>query len=159
MQNNNFSAEYANATGAVVSVVTKSGTNQFHGSAFEFLRTARFNARNFFAAKRDSLKRNQFGGTLAARSSRNKLFFLFGAGHDDSEAIRQLTNQFLPTTAKRAGNFSAITKSIIDPITNTVFAGNQIPVSRLSPVALAFLKYLPDPGTADGRGSKEPHDQ
>jgi hypothetical protein len=64
VQKSNFSAEYANATGAVVNVVTKSGTNEFHGGAFEFIRNGAFNARNFFAAKRDSLKRNQYGGTL-----------------------------------------------------------------------------------------------
>ena len=64
VQKSNFSAEYANATGAVMSVATKSGTNQLHGSAFEFLRNGAFNARNFFAARRDSLKRSQYGGTL-----------------------------------------------------------------------------------------------
>jgi outer membrane receptor protein involved in Fe transport len=64
VQRSNFSAEYANATGAVVNVVTKSGTNEYHGSLFEFVRNASFNARNFFAPARDSLKRNQFGGAI-----------------------------------------------------------------------------------------------
>ena len=150
VQTNNFSAEYANATGAVVSVVTKSGTNQFHGSAFEFLRNGALNARNFFAATTDSLKRNQFGGTFGGPIIKNKLFFFFSAQGTTLRSNPVVTRQFLPTTAERVGNFSAISKAIIDPVTNTAFAGNQIPVSRLNPVALAFLKYLPDPGTPDG---------
>ena len=150
VQTNNFSAEYANATGAVVSVVTKSGTNQFHGSAFEFLRNGALNARNYFAATRDSLKRNQFGGTFGGPIIRNKLFFFFSAQGTTLRSNPVVTRQFLPTTAERVGNFSAISKAIIDPVTNTAFAGNQIPMSRLNPVALAFLKYLPDPGTPDG---------
>lgn len=150
MQTNNFSAEYANATGAVVSVVTKSGTNQFHGSAFEFLRNGALNARNFFAATTDSLKRNQFGGTFGGPIVKNKLFFFFAAQGTTVRSNPVLTKQFLPTTAMRTGNFSAISKQIIDPVTGAAFLGNRIPASRLSPVALAFLKYLPDPGTVDG---------
>lgn len=150
MQTNNFSAEYANATGAVVSVITKSGTNQFHGSAFEFLRNGDLNARNFFAATSDSLKRNQFGGTFGGPIIKNKLFFFFSAQGTTTRSNPVLTKQFLPTTAERVGNFSAITKPIINPLTNTAFPGNQIPMSQLSPVAVAFLKYLPDPGTPDG---------
>lgn len=150
VQTNNFSAEYANATGAVVSVVTKSGTNEFHGSAFEFLRNGALNARNFFAATTDSLKRNQFGGTFGGPIIKNKLFFFFSTQGTTIRSNPVVTKQFLPTTAERVGNFSAIQKSIIDPNTNTAFTGNQIPMSRLNPVALAFLKYLPDPGTPDG---------
>jgi outer membrane receptor protein involved in Fe transport len=76
VQRSNFSAEYANATGAVVNVVTKSGTNEFHGSAFEFVRNSVFNARNFFAPRRDTLKRNQFGAALGGPVIKDKLFFL-----------------------------------------------------------------------------------
>lgn len=149
VQKSNFSAEYANATGAVVNAVTKSGTNQFHGSVFEFLRNGAFNARNFFAAKRDSQKRNQFGATLGGPVRKDKLFFFFAYQGTRLRSDTQLTLQYLPTTAMRAGNFSA-TKAIKDPLTGAVFPGNQIPLSRLDPITLAFLKYLPDPGTADG---------
>ena len=86
MQTNNFTAEYANATGAVVSVVTKSGTNQFHGSAFEFLRNGDLNARNFFAASSDSLKRNQFGGTFGGPILKEPaVLLLLRAGHHRSQ--------------------------------------------------------------------------
>ncbi|MBO0858207.1 MAG: TonB-dependent receptor [Chloracidobacterium sp.] len=150
IQTNNFSAEYGNATGAVVSVVTKSGTNEFHGSAFEFLRNYNFNSRNFFAATTDSLKRNQFGGTFGGPLIKNKLFFFFSAQGTTSHSNAALSKQFLPTTAERVGDFSAISRAIIDPLTNAPFPGNQIPSSRLSPIAVAFLKYLPDPGSSDG---------
>src|SRR3954447_6333844 len=149
VQKSNFSAEYANATGAVVNAVTKSGTNRFHGSAFEFLRNGSFNARNFFAAKRDSLKRNQFGGTLGGPIKKDKLFFFFAYQGTRLRSDPQLNLQYLPTTAMRVGNFSA-TKAIRDPLTANLFPGNQIPSDRLNPVTQAFLKYLPDPGTADG---------
>ena len=150
VQKSNFSAEYANATGAVVNVVTKSGTNQFHGTVFEFLRNSAFNARNFFAAKRDSLKRNQYGGTFGGPVVKDKLFFFFAYQGTRLRSDPQLTREFMPTTAMRNGDFSAVGKAIKDPLTGANFPGGVIPVSRINPVTRAFLKYLPDPGTPDG---------
>src|SRR5206468_8924919 len=75
VQTNNYSAEYGRASGAIVNVVTKSGTNAFHGDVFEFLRNGNLNARNFFAPVHDPLKRNQFGGALGGRIVKDKLFF------------------------------------------------------------------------------------
>jgi hypothetical protein len=149
VQKSNFSAEYGNASGAVVSALTKSGTNSLHGSAFEFVRNAQLNARNFFALTRDPLKRNQFGATLGGQVVKNKLFFF---SYQDT-LIRNdaaLTKQFLPTAAMRTGNFSSLAQSIKDPLTGTIFPNNQIPVTRLSSVTQAFLKYLPTPASADG---------
>src|SRR3954451_18074287 len=65
-------------TAAAVNSVTKSGTNEFHGDLFEFIRNGKFNARNFFAASRDTLKRNQFGGTVGGPIKKNKLLFFAG---------------------------------------------------------------------------------
>jgi hypothetical protein len=149
VQTNNFSAEYSNATGAVVNVITRSGTNQFHGTLFEFLRNGDLNARNFFAPARDSLKRNQFGGTIGGPIIHDKLFFFFSYQTTTLRTDPQLTRQVLPTAAMRAGNFSGFAP-IIDPLTGKPFPGNQIPAERLSPVTQAFLKYLPVPATADG---------
>ena len=150
VQKSNFSAEYANATGAVVSVATKSGTNEFHGSAFEFLRNGVFNARNFFAARRDSLKRSQFGGTLGGPIRKDRLFFFGSYQGTRTRSDPQLTRQFLPTAAMRRGDFTGI-RAITDPQTRQPFPGNQIPGARLNPITLALLKFMPDPGTADGQ--------
>jgi outer membrane receptor protein involved in Fe transport len=151
VQRSNFSAEYANATGAVVNVVTKSGTNEFHGSLFEFNRNAAFNARNFFAPRRDSLKRNQFGGTLGGPILTDRLFF-FGAYQGTRlRSDPQLSRQFLPTASQRAGDFSDLSRQLIDPQTRQPFPGNRIPESRFSPVAVNFLKYIPIPAAADGQ--------
>ena len=150
IQKNNFTAEYGNATGAVVSVVTKSGTNEFHGSAFEFLRNGAFNARNFFATNRDNLKRSQFGGTLGGPIVKNKAFFFFGYQGTRLRTDPQLTRQFLPTAAMRSGDFSGVSGSIIDPLTRQPFPGNRIPADRLNPVTQAFLKYIPVPNTPTG---------
>ncbi len=151
VQKSNFSAEYANATGGVVAVATKSGTNQFHGSAFEFLRNGVFNARNFFAARRDSLKRSQFGGTLGGPVLKDRLFFFTAYQGTRTRSDPALTRQYLPTAAMRRGDFSAVGRALTDPQTRAPFPGNQIPASRLNPVTLALLKYIPDPGTADGQ--------
>lgn len=150
MQKNNFSAEYSNAAGAVVNVITKSGTNQFHGSLFHFVRNAQFNARNFFAASRDSLKRNQFGGTLGGPVIRNKAFFFFGYQGTTLRSDPPVTRQFLPTAAMRTGNFSGVSGTIRNPQTNQPLPGNQIPASLLSPVTQRFLQYLPVPDTPTG---------
>ncbi|MEK7751224.1 MAG: TonB-dependent receptor, partial [Acidobacteriota bacterium] len=140
-----------NATGAVVSVATKSGTNQLHGSAFEFVRNGVFNARNFFAARRDSLKRSQFGATVGGPIIKDRLFFFGAYQGTRTRSDPQLTRQFLPTAAFRSGDFTSLTRDITDPATKLPFPGRRIPVSRLNPVTLALLKYIPDPGTFDGQ--------
>lgn len=150
MQKNNFSAEYSNASGAVVNVITKSGTNEFHGSLFHFVRNAQFNARNFFAARRDTLKRNQFGGTIGGPVIRNKAFFFFGYQGTILRSDPPVTRQFLPTAAMRTGNFSGVSGTVRDPVTRQPFPGNQIPSSLLSPVTQNFLEYLPVPQTPTG---------
>lgn len=148
MQKNNFSAEFANASGAVVNVVTKSGTNEFRGSAFHFFRNANLNARNFFAAQRDTLKRNQFGGTIGGPLIRNKLFFFFAYQGSTLRSDPQLTRQFLPTAAMRRGDFGSA--RITDPLSRQPFPNNQIPASRLSTVTQNLLRYFPVPDTPTG---------
>lgn len=150
MQKNNYSAEYANASGAVVNVVTKSGTNEFHGSAFEFLRNAELNARNFFAAQRDTLKRNQFGGTFGGPIKKNSLFFFFAYQRTTLRSDPNVTRQFLPTAANRNGDFSNVSTQLRDPRTGQLFPNNQIPVNRLSPVSQKLLEYFPVSSAATG---------
>jgi hypothetical protein len=148
LQSSNFTAEYGNAGGGVVNVVTRSGTNDFHGSAFEFLRNGTMNARNFFAPSQDTLKRNQFGGSAGGRIVRNKLFF-FGTYQQTIERAAPAGRiAFVPTAAERRGDFSQLGRPIIDPVTRQAFPNNQIPASRLSGPALYFNERVPLPNGA-----------
>src|SRR5438552_18949947 len=106
-------------SGASVNLVTKSGTNQFHGDAFEFVRNDLFNARNYFATKNSTLKRNQFGGTIGGPVLKNKLFFFGGY---QGTIVRQDpadVRSFIPTPAMLAGDWT----TFASPTCNT---GRQI---------------------------------
>ena len=102
-------ARYGHHAASAVNLVTKSGTNEVHGDAFEFLRNYHFNARNFFAPERDSLKRNQFGGTFGAPIVKNKLFFFGGYQGRIEKSNPATTISFVPTQAMLNGDFTAIT--------------------------------------------------
>ncbi len=150
VQGTNMSAEYGNAVGGVVNVVTKSGTNQIHGDVFEFLRNGDMNARNFFAPAQDQIKRNQFGGSVGGPIIKDKLFY-FGTYQGTRYANAAQGNiAFVPTAQERNGDFSDLSGiQLVDPLNNNQpFAGNQIPASRLSSVSQYFLKYLPLPNGA-----------
>ena len=141
--------------GATVNVVTKSGSNSFHGDLFEYLRNYHMNARNFFATGRDSLKRNQYGGTAGGRIIRDKLFFFGGYQGTINRSNPPSSTTFIPTQAMLNGDFSAIAgptctgtpagKQLVNPLNgNAPFAGNQIPASLLNPVAVkTATQYLP----------------
>jgi hypothetical protein len=147
----NFSAEYGNAGGGVVNIVTRSGTNTIHGSAFEFLRNGDLNARQFFAPTQDALKRNQFGGSFGAPIIKNKLFVF---GNYQGTRVRNVPTgqvQFVPTQAQRGGDFSGIGKALVDPVSGQPIPNNQIPASLLSPVSQYFLKQIPLPNGPGGQ--------
>jgi hypothetical protein len=146
-QTDNMSAEYGNAVGGIVSVVTKSGTNHVHGSGFEFLRNGALDSRNFFAPTSDNLKQNQFGGTIGGPIKKKELFY-FGS----YQGTRILTApqgqiQFVPTSDERNGDFSDLLPGtqLVDPVTGVAFLDNQISSGRLSPVAQELLGYIPSP--------------
>src|ERR1019366_4792569 len=136
-----------------VNVVTKSGSNQLHGDMFEFLRNGDVNARNFFAATHDSLKRNQFGGTLGGRIIKDKLFFFGGYQGTRNRQNPPQTIAYVPTAAAQQGNFSTLesagcqssgkARTINDPLSGQPFPGAQVPISRFDPAAVKLLKYLP----------------
>jgi len=151
IQTSSYSAEYGRNRGATVNAVTRSGSNSFHGSVFEFLRNDRLDARNFFSAKAPPFKRNQFGATLGGPIIRNKTFF-FGAWEAMRERGAPSTASFQTLTARmRTGDFSELSKPILDPLTNTPFPGNIIPANRLSAPALKFLEqYTPLPTLPNG---------
>lgn len=146
VQTSNYSAQYGGNAGGVVNVITKSGTNQFHGAVFEFFRNSVFNARNYFSESVNPLKRNQFGSVIGGPIERDKTFFFTGY---QGTRIRnpQLKNATVPTTAMLNGDFSALlpTTKIIDPLTGKQFPGNKIPVSQFDQAALAVAKLLPIP--------------
>ncbi|HTS28564.1 MAG TPA: carboxypeptidase regulatory-like domain-containing protein [Bryobacteraceae bacterium] len=162
VQTSNYSAKYGGNAGGVVNIVTRSGTNDLHGTAYEFVRNADFNARNFFAAKRDPLKRNQFGGVFGGPvdiprvyNGKNKTFFFLSYQGTRIHTIGSTSSEYVPTTANLDGDFSAYLSAsnpanalgkattIIDPLSGSAFPGNLIPTSRFDPAALAFTKYLP----------------
>ncbi len=159
VQTNNFSAEYGRNLGAVVNAVTKSGTNQFHGSAFEYLRHHTLNASNFFTPGRDDgLKRNQFGATVGGPvflpwySGKDKMFFFFSYQGTRQRQLPVDRTAIVPTAAQRAGDFSSITRQLRNPFTGQPFPGNQIPVSLFNPIAKKIVEdFLPLPSEAAGR--------
>ena len=160
VQTGGLSARNGLQSGALVNVVTKSGTNQFHGNLFEFVRNGNFNARNFFAPQQDSLRRNQFGGTVGGPIRRDKLFFFAGYQGTRERTAPPNSIAFVPTDATLRGDFSALASSqcqsggartILDPSTRTPFPNNQIPVSRFSPPSVALLKYIPTSADPCGR--------
>jgi len=144
----NMPAEYGH-TADVVTVTMKSGTNAFHGTAYEFIRNDALDAHDYFArASKNILKRNQFGGTVGGPIRKNKIFFF-----NDFEASRQSQGEvfslIVPSDAMRTGNFSADPKTIKDPQTGQPFQGNMIPTDRISNQALFFLNYLPTQSQAN----------
>ncbi|HTL46346.1 MAG TPA: carboxypeptidase regulatory-like domain-containing protein, partial [Vicinamibacterales bacterium] len=143
IQTSNFSAEFGRNTGSVVNVVTKSGTNAFSGSGWEFLRSDKFQARNYFArTSPPPLKFNQYGGTLGGPVIRNKTFF-FGSFEGYREGRGQTRQTIVATAQERAGDFSFLKKSLIDPATGLPFPGNVIPQDRIDPAALKLLSLMP----------------
>jgi hypothetical protein len=150
VQTNSFSAEYGRGSGAIVNVVTKSGTNEFHGSAFDFLRNGDLNSRNFFAASADQLKRNQFGGSLGGPVLKNKLFFFGSYQGTQSRDVSQGNSATVPTSAERNGDFSSVGRQLVNPFTGAAYANNQIPISDFAPASLKVLSLLPQTGAASG---------
>ncbi len=157
----NFNAEYGEAAGAITTVSTKSGSNQIHGTVWEFLRNDQMNANSYFAkqngVRRAPYRRNTFGATIGGPIVRNHTFS-FG----DYQGIRQSTPQTytttIPTLAQRqmvrTGNFAGLGTQIYNPYsttttgsttTRTPFANNQIPTSLLDPAAVKLVDLLPAP--------------
>jgi len=139
----NYNAEYGRVGGAVVNAVMKSGTNQFHGTAYEFIRNTVLNAGGFEFSQpfyKPPLQRNQFGVTIGGPIVKNRLFF-FG----DYEGYRQLQHypnfDSIPTSTDRQG---ILPVPVVNPFTGVVYPANtQIPVASLNPLAAAVLNALP----------------
>ena len=152
VETSNYNAQYGQNAGGVVNVVTKSGTNELHGDAFEYVRNREFNARNYFAQTVDPLKRNQFGGTVGGPviipglyKGRDKTFFFFGYQGTILREMLGAQSAFVPTPANLQGIFST---TIVDPKSGAPFPNNTIPVSRFDAASAAFAKDLPTANAA-----------
>jgi len=163
VERNSFSAEFGQAQGAVVNLITKGGTNEFHGTGFEFYRHDSLNANNFFLNRADQpkpkLKYNNFGGNFNGPIVKNRVFF-FWSEEWRRERRGQVLSAHVPTAAEKTGDFSG---ALTGPLphfpggvctasdTSGCFPGNRIPTNLLSPAGLAFVKLFPNP-TGPGVG-------
>ena len=161
VQTNGVSARYGLHPGSVVNVVTKSGTNQFHGDLFEFVRNGDFNARNFFAPTQDTLRRNQFGGTIGGPIRKDRLFVFSGYQGTRVRTAPPQSIGFVPTQQVLNGDFSTIESAncqsnkkavtLTDPTTGQPFANNFISPTRFSTPSLGLLKVIPVSSDPCGR--------
>ena len=156
MEIGHYSASRSMGTGAQIDLVLKSGTNNFHGSAFEFLRNDALDANGFFRNRsglpRAPFKRNQFGGVISGPIIRNKTFFLFN--YEGLRLPSPATNiTRVPTTDQLQGNFSSFSGTIIDPTTDLPFLGNIIPSGRINHAAAELAPYWPGPNSTTLTGA------
>src|SRR4029077_12884285 len=141
VETSSLPAQYGYHSAGAVNVVTKSGSNQFHGDAFEFVRNYLFNARNSFQPLRDTLKRNQFGGTIGGPIKKNRLFFFTGYQGNIVKSTPTATVAFVPTPAMLQGNFQTVTSTQcraaqLNLPASLGFTNNTISPSLFSPIAL-----------------------
>lgn len=145
----NYSAELGRTGGGVVQMTTKSGTNQFHGSAYEYLRNDALDARTFFAATKTPLRYNLFGSSFSGPIRKDRTHFFFNyEGRRTKSGSTFIHN--VPTAAEKTGDFSAGTIVIRDPegANRPPFPGNRIPASRLDPIGARLAAAYPDPNVA-----------
>ena len=143
---NSFSAEFGQGQ-SVITAVTRSGSNDFHGTVYEFLRNDNLDARRFFDAQKPEFRRNQFGATAGGPIISGKAFF-FGAFEGLRAAQGRTLFGTVPNPALLTGDLSSISTQIIDPSTRQPFAGNRIPDARISRFAKGYNKYFPAPNNS-----------
>ena len=151
VESNSLPARNGLHPGALVDGVTNSGTNQWHGTVFDFIRNNIINANNFFSTAKDTLKRNQFGGTLGGKILTDKMFFFAGYQGTRNNQVGNSNGYCVPTPAELNGDFShmggncpASATNIVDPVTGAnISATRQLPQSSISQQALNLAKYLP----------------
>jgi hypothetical protein len=149
MISSGMTAEYGRGT-VVMSAVTKSGTNELHGSLYDYFRNDALDARGFFDPSKAKLRRNQFGGTVGGPVLKNKLFYFISYEGTRIHQDASNTSLFPPTQAERNGDFSHSSPAPIDPITNQPYPGAQIPKTSFDPVAGKLVNLMPlptDPAT------------
>jgi outer membrane receptor protein involved in Fe transport len=158
IQTNLFSADQGRNSGATVNVISKSGSNEWHGSAYNFLRNDATDARNFFLPNKPTLRQNQFGASLGGKIIRDKLFFFGNYEGFQRRQERAFVNS-VPTALTRAGNYSEV-RDIFDPatlrqapgtasgFTRDAFPGRIIPSNRFDPIMARMIQAYPLPTRA-----------
>jgi hypothetical protein len=153
VETSNYAPEFGRAAGALTNVILKSGTNSFHGSAYEYNGVSATSARTYFntTGQLPAFTNNYFGGTIGGPIIKNRTFF-FADVLRSSNASHQYLLLTVPTAAFRTGDFSASASPIYDPSTGNAngvgrqqFMGNKIPASRLQSIPLALLSLIPEP--------------
>ncbi|MFY9560199.1 MAG: carboxypeptidase regulatory-like domain-containing protein [Terriglobales bacterium] len=175
---NTFDAEYGRNSGAVINVVTKSGTNSWHGSVYEFLRNQMFNSKGYLDLRRPDDKQNQFGGTFGGPIVKDRTFFF--ASYEGRRIVHGISSDpvTVPTAAQRNGDFSAspFNGAVSDPLVagilqercgvdatatpnySDLFPGNQVPVSCFDPVAVDIMnRFVPCPNADPGCQNLDPN--
>ena len=170
-----FDAEYGEFSGGQINVVTKSGTNEFHGDVFEFLRNTDLDARNYFSPTRGAFNQNQFGGTIGGPIRRNRVFFF--ADYQGTRLTQGIdTGEIpVPTLAQRAGDFGGFSGTVGDlsnllsrelgftvspqASLNSVFPGGIVPQRIWSAPAQHLLQYIPAPNNPNGTFSTSAYNQ
>ena len=175
---NTFDAEYGRNSGAVINVVTKSGTNGWHGSVYEFLRNQMFNSKGYLDLRRPDDKQNQFGGTFGGPIVKDRTFFF--ASYEGRRVVHGISSDpvVVPTAAERAGDFSLtpFNGTISDPLVaqilndrcdigadvgsaySDLFPNGQVPVSCFDPVAVDIMqRYVPCPNADPGCLNSDPN--
>ena len=167
VERNSFSAEFGQAQGAVINLITKGGSNEFHGTLFEFFRNDALNANNFFLNRagqpKPELEYNNFGGNFSGPIVKNRVFF-FWSEEWRREKRGQVLSARVPTAAEKTGDFSGTLTGNLphrpgmtcttpgpNPADPGCFPNNRIPVNQLSPGGLAYMKLFPNP-TGPGIG-------
>jgi hypothetical protein len=156
VQTSTYSAEFGRANGGVVNIQIKSGTNQFHGSGFEFLRNDKLDANDLFNNKfgraKPAFRQNQFGGTLGGPVRHDRTFFFM-----DYQGWRvrnaQTYASSVPTDLMRTGDFSELNRIIYDPLSQTPFPNHRIPTARVDPVAKNIIDQLYPTSNVGGQRS------
>lgn len=152
VERNSFSAQYGQAQGAVINLITKGGSNQFHGTAWEFLRNTDLNANDFFlnaAAQPKQIEQyNNFGGNFSGPIIKDRIFF-FVSEEWRYEQRGTVLSADVPTAQERVGNFSGKLTDALphNPITGQPFPNNTIPQNEISPAGEAYLAEYPLPNT------------
>ena len=156
---NNLSAEYGRTGGGFILMTTRSGTNEFHGAAYEFLRNDALDARTFFAASKPPLRYNIFGISAGGPIRKDHTFFFF-----NWEAVRRrdgvtYTTDDVPHPSELQGDFSnRVDTTVLDPSNGSPFANNTIPQSRMDPLGRTMASFYPAPNVSGNDITRRPRD-